>query len=154
MARTKRDHGQYALDEGLVETREPGFDRPVFRRPGFNGTLPFGRVEKTLSMQTRKNREMRGLTREQLASMLGLSTQVFRRYEVAASKLHVTRLVHLCEILDVSPVAIIAQAAPHLFGETAEEARMRAEALSAIEELPENLLSLLLPLLREMRARK
>jgi ribosome-binding protein aMBF1 (putative translation factor) len=78
-------------------------------------------MEKTLSQQRAKSREMRGLTREQLAAMLGLSTQVFRRCEVAVSKMHVTRLVHLCEFLDVSPVAMIYQAAPHLFGKSPEK---------------------------------
>ncbi len=48
----------------------------MFRRPGFNGVVSFGEMEKTLSKPTPKSREMRGLAREQLAAMVGLSTRV------------------------------------------------------------------------------
>ncbi|RWK58570.1 hypothetical protein [Mesorhizobium sp.] len=78
MAKTSKDHRQYAVDKGLVEEQEPGFERPVFRRPGFNRILSLDEMEKTLSQQTRKSREMRGLTREQLAAMLGLSAPSVR----------------------------------------------------------------------------
>ncbi|CAH2398865.1 hypothetical protein MES4922_20331 [Mesorhizobium ventifaucium] len=36
--------------------------------------------------------------------MLGLSMQVYGRYERAFSKLHVTRMIHLCEILGFMPM--------------------------------------------------
>jgi hypothetical protein len=85
--------------------------------------------------------------------MIGLSTQVFGRYEKAISKMHVTRLIHLCEILDASPVEMIHAAAPHLFGKTEEEARIRAEALSTVQKLPEDLLVLLLPLHKALCSR-
>ena len=52
-------------------------------------------MEEVLSAQTRARRERRGLTRETLALMLGLSTPVWR-YEVAFSNMHLTRLIHLC----------------------------------------------------------
>ncbi|MEI9425866.1 helix-turn-helix transcriptional regulator [Mesorhizobium sp. Cs1299R1N1] len=151
MAKAKKYQGHDVVSEGLVETQEPGFDKPVFRRPGFNGVLSFDAMEKALSEQTRASREMRGLTRENLASVLGLSTQVFRRYEVAFSKMHVTRLIHICEILDVSPFAMIVQAAPHLFGKTPQEAETRAQAIAALEQLPENSVALLLPLLQALQ---
>ncbi|WP_210212374.1 helix-turn-helix transcriptional regulator, partial [Mesorhizobium sp. M4B.F.Ca.ET.049.02.1.2] len=104
-----------------------------------------------MSAQTRACRERRGLTHENLALMLGLSTQVFRRYEVAFSKMHVTRLIHLCEILGASPIAMIAETAPHLFGKTRLEAETRAQALAALEQLPEAMVALLLPLLQTLQ---
>ncbi|RWE18834.1 MAG: hypothetical protein EOS41_31230 [Mesorhizobium sp.] len=79
MARAKKGPDRHVIAQGLVETREAGFDRPVFRRPGFG----------VLSAHIRARRERRGPTCETLALMLGLSTQVFRRYEVAFSKMHV-----------------------------------------------------------------
>lgn len=73
--------------------------------------------------------------REQHAAMVGLSTQVFGRYEKAISKMHVTRLIHLCEILDASPVDMIYAAAPHLFGDTQDEAAIRATAMRDLFKL-------------------
>lgn len=39
--------------------------------------------------------------------MIGLSTQVFGRHEKAISKIQVTRLIHLCEVLNASPIDMI-----------------------------------------------
>ncbi|MER8458309.1 helix-turn-helix domain-containing protein [Mesorhizobium sp. M1300] len=85
MARTKKDHSQNALDQGRIETDEPGFERPVFRR--LSTELCLSMKWKRRSASKRASREMHGLTREQLAAMLGLSTQVFRHYEVAVSRM-------------------------------------------------------------------
>ncbi|WP_095204594.1 helix-turn-helix transcriptional regulator [Mesorhizobium carmichaelinearum] len=153
MARKSRNDIDYVVKRGLVETRDAEIDRPILRKPGFAGMPSFGDMEDCLSREMRAKRAERKLTREQLAAMIGLSTQVFGRYEKAISKMHVTRLIHICEVLDASPVDMIFQAAPHLFGKSDEEARTRAEALSAIQSLPKNLLVLLLPLLNELRSR-
>lgn len=48
-------------------------------------------MESALSPAMRAKRSERKLTREQLATMVGLSAQVFGRYEKAISKMHVTR---------------------------------------------------------------
>lgn len=94
MARAKKGPDRYVVAEGLIETREAGFDRPVFRRPGFDGLVNFDRME-WYSAQIRARRERGGLTRETLALMLRLSTQTWR-YEVAFSNMHLTPLIHLC----------------------------------------------------------
>ncbi|MEO5756546.1 MAG: helix-turn-helix transcriptional regulator, partial [Mesorhizobium sp.] len=113
-----------AYDEktGLVATTDPEIDKPVFRRPGFNGIDKLGEMDERISAFLRKARDDTGLTREEVARYLGLSTQVFGRYEKAISKLHVTRLVHLSEILGFHPMELVYAAAPHLFGKTPEEA--------------------------------
>lgn len=48
------------------------------------------------------------------------------------SRLTVGRLIHLCEILGAPPEEIIAPAAPHLWGETENEADL---LLAAVEKL-------------------
>nr|WP_292122746.1 helix-turn-helix transcriptional regulator [Mesorhizobium sp.] len=48
--------------------------------------------------------------------MLGLSDQVYNRYENAVSWLTVGRLLHICEVLSISPVEILYPVAPHLWG--------------------------------------
>ncbi|TIO81681.1 MAG: helix-turn-helix transcriptional regulator [Mesorhizobium sp.] len=54
--------------------------------------------------------------RSKLAPMLGLSDQVYNRYENAVSWLTVGRLLHICEVLSISPVEILYPVAPHLWG--------------------------------------
>ena len=53
-----------------------------------------------------------------------------------AARLTVTRLIHLAEILEFSPIELIYAAAPHLFGDTKEEARDKKELVLRILDMP------------------
>ena len=67
-----------------------------------------------------------------MARYFGLSTQVFGRYEKAISKLHVTRLVHLSEVLGFHPMELVYAAAPHLFGKTGSRRLTGSSVSSAL----------------------
>ena len=142
----------YEQEAGLVETTDPEIDKPVFRRPGFSGIDLLGEMDKRISAFVRKARHERNLTREEVARFLGLSTQVFGRYEKAISKLHVTRLVHLSEILGFHPMELVYAAAPHLFGKTQEEAADQIKLAKLIWTLPPSTISTLVRLVDEMHA--
>lgn len=142
----------YAKTTGLVETTDPEIDKPIFRRPGYNGIDAFGEMDRRISAFLRKERDDTGLTREEVARFLGLSTQVFGRYEKAISKLHVTRLVHLSEVLGFHPMELLYAAAPHLFGKTAEEADDQMKLAKLIWTLPPSTVSTLVRLVDEMHA--
>lgn len=137
------DFDGYRLKRGLVETNEPDFERSLWRKPGFDGVVSLDDMDKALSDFLAATRRKAGLNREQLAELLGISGQVYGRYERADSKLNVTRLVHLSEILGFAPIDMIYAAAPHLFGKTTKEAanrialmrlmlRMRPEAVDSL----------------------
>jgi transcriptional regulator with XRE-family HTH domain len=117
-----KDIDAYRAKRGLVETTDPEIDRPLSRKTGFDGVVSFGDMDTVISEFLRDARKAQGLTREGLAELLGLSGQVYGRYERAFSKMHVTRLIHLSELLGFKPMEMIYAAAPHLFGETEEEA--------------------------------
>ncbi|MDX8449374.1 helix-turn-helix transcriptional regulator [Mesorhizobium captivum] len=136
----------YRAARGLVETSEPDFERPLWRKPGFNGVVSLDEMDKALSEFLASTRRQKGLNREQLAELLGISGQVYGRYERSESKLNVTRLVHLCEIFGLAPIEMIYAAAPHLFGKSSNEAanrmalmrlvsRMRPEAIASLRSL-------------------
>lgn len=144
--------GAYEESIGLVETVDPEIDKPIFRRPGFNGIDKLGEMDERISVFLRKVRDDTGLTREEVARYLGLSTQVFGRYEKAISKLHVTRLVHLSEVLGFHPMELIYAAAPHLFGKTPEEAADQIALAKLIWTLPHSTVSTLVKLVDEMHA--
>jgi len=121
---------------GLVETRDSEDGNPIFRRPGFEGVTELSAMDERIGEALREVRERQALSRPDLAPLLGLTTQVYGRYERGEAKMHVTRLVHLSELLDFSPFEIICAAAPHLWGDTKEEAEIRFKLMSHIEKLP------------------
>ncbi|TCQ71320.1 hypothetical protein EDF68_1272 [Ochrobactrum sp. BH3] len=81
---------------------------------------------------------------------MGLSTPVYGRYERAFSKLHVTRMIHICEVLGLMPIYILYEAAPDLWGDNEEEARDRVELAKLVADLPHNTTRDLLSLVKKM----
>jgi transcriptional regulator with XRE-family HTH domain len=126
----------YIKRRGLIETSDPEIDNPIFRLEGHEGTPALGDMDNRIGEALRVARERQGLTRPDLSPLLGLTTQVYGRYERGEAKLHVTRLVHLCEILGFSPLELIFAAAPHLWGDAQEEAETRYRLMRHIEQLP------------------
>lgn len=140
----------YNSAKGLVETTDPEIDKPIYRRPGFDGITPLGGMDEKIAAFTRKAREDEGLTRAELAPLLGLSVPVYGRYERAFSKMHVTRMIHLCEILGFMPLEMIFEAAPHLLGRTPEEAADHLELAKLVLALPHDTTRDLLALVKRM----
>ncbi|ABS17287.1 helix-turn-helix transcriptional regulator (plasmid) [Brucella anthropi] len=109
---------------GLEQVDDPQIQKPIYRKVSFGPMALTGEIEELISSQIRELREIREMPRTVLAPLLGLHHQVLSRYEKATSKLTVARLIHLCEVLDTSPMELLYPVAPHLFGETAQEAEM------------------------------
>lgn len=126
----------YIESAGLVEVRDPEIDSPIYRREGFEGITELGEMDKKLGEALRVARDAQSLTRPDLVPLVGLTPQVYGRYERGEAKMHVTRLVHLSELLDFSPLDLIFAAAPHLWGASAEEADIRHRLMKHIEALP------------------
>ena len=145
-----KDVGAYIEKRGLVETTDAEIEKPIYRKPGFDGIASFGEMEEVFSNLVRAKRDEHNLNRAQLAMMLGLSEQVFARYERAISKMHVTRLIHLSEILGFSPLEMIHAAAPHLFGATRQEADEKMKLIDRMLRMPAPTTSALLTLVEEL----
>lgn len=139
-----RDIDAYRAKQGLSETSDPEIDRPLSRKPGFNGIRSLADMDTAISEFLRDARKQQDLTREELAQLLGLSGQVYGRYERAFSKMHVTRMIHLSELLGFKPIEMIYAAAPHLFGDTENESRNRIALMRLMSKMrPEAVESLL-----------
>lgn len=136
---------------GLVEITDPEFDRPVFRQPGFDGTLTAKEMDEKISAWLKKTREAKGISRADLAHLLGLSVSVYGRYERGSeARLSIPRLIHLCEIMGFMPLDVIFDTAPHLWGKTLEEAEDRLTLMKLVEQLPQDTMRDLIRLLRRM----
>ena len=140
----------FANEHSLEKTNDPEIDKPVFRRPGFNGISTFEEIDQRLAKFLREAREQAGLKQADFAPLMGLSTPVYGRYERAFSKLHVTRMIHICEVLGLMPIDMLYEAAPHLWGDNEEEARDRVELAKLVADLPHNTTRDLLSLVKKM----
>ncbi|UCI10685.1 helix-turn-helix domain-containing protein [Mesorhizobium sp. B1-1-8] len=131
-----KDVHKYIAEHGLVETEDAESEKPVYRKPGFEGIRSFGEMELAFSHFIRERRDERRLNRAQMGTMVGLHETIFARYERAFSKLHATRLIHICEILDCSPIEMIHAAAPHFFGESRKEADDKLKLILRVLDMP------------------
>lgn len=131
-----RDLIKYKSSKGLVETTDDEVEKPFYRRPGFEGIVSFKNMDEKLAAYLRDTREEKNLSQADFASIVGLSTAVYGRYERAFSRMTVTRMIHLCELLGFMPIDMIYAAAPHLYGRTPEEAKDHLELSHLIRGLP------------------
>ncbi|MEK1894609.1 MAG: helix-turn-helix transcriptional regulator [Rhizobium sp.] len=141
---------KYVEDKRLVETTDPEIDKAIYRCPGFEGSPELGELDRRISEALREARDRTGLTRAEVAPFLGLHEQVYGRYERNETKMHVTRLIHLSEVLDFSPIDFIMAAAPYRFGKTPAEAAMRRKLIKVVESLPADAVESLLALVEAM----
>jgi transcriptional regulator with XRE-family HTH domain len=132
---------------GLVKTVDPENEKPVYRRQIPEGISTFEELDAKLGDMLRKSRKASDLSRADLATLVGLSEQVYGRYERSSSKMLVSRLIHLSEILGVSPLGMLYATAPHLWGKNPEEAETRFRMMKLLEELPPETMSSVVKLL-------
>lgn len=144
------DLSSYKNARGLIETNDPELERPVCRKPGFDGIQTSKEMDEKISSFLKDMRESKNLSRAELAQMLGLSVSVYGRYERAESRMTVPRLIHLCELMGFMPIDMIFEAAPHLWGKTPEEAEERRTLTRLIELLPPDATRDLIRLLKRM----
>ncbi|ARO32545.1 helix-turn-helix domain-containing protein (plasmid) [Rhizobium etli] len=131
---------QWINELGLKQVDDPGIDKPVYRKP-FDGRIALSaELEKLISISLREARDKRRLPRSKLAPLLGISEQVYGRYETRVSRLTVSRLIHVCEVLDATPEEIIAPAAPHLWGETETKAMLLLATIVKLRSFDEEIL--------------
>ncbi|RWQ31354.1 MAG: XRE family transcriptional regulator [Mesorhizobium sp.] len=110
-------------------------------------------TEKEISASLRRVRDKRKIPRSKFAPMLGLSEPVYVRYERAVSKLTVGRLLHICELLDVSPLEILFPAAPHLWGDNQAEAEQRNAIIERLEDFDELTLTAINDFLQHLKTK-
>ena len=145
-----KDVQTYIDRHGLVETTDSEVDKPIWRRPGFNGVRSLLEMEEELSRFLRERRDALNLNREQVGMMVGLHHEIYARHERAGAKLRVARLLHLAELLDFSPVEAVYAAAPHLFGDSREEAEVKMKLIMRMLDLPSSTAQHLLMMIEEL----
>lgn len=139
---------------GLELVNDPQIQKQVYRRVNFGPTVFSSEIEESISAQLREQREKFEMTRTVLAPLLGLHHQVLSRYENATSKLTVGRLIHICEILRISPLNMLYPVAPYLFGETQPEAELKKSIMDKLHELDEPTLVAIVNFIQHLKTKK
>ena len=145
-----KDVQTYIDRHGLVETTDSEVDKPIYRKPGFNGVRSLLEMEEELSRYLRERRDRQNLNREQVGMMVGLHHEIYARHERAGAKLRVTRLLHLAELLDFSPIEALYAAAPQIFGDTEQEAEVKLKLMMRMLDLPASTAQHLLMMIEEL----
>ncbi|WP_165823570.1 helix-turn-helix domain-containing protein [Metarhizobium album] len=139
----------YIDENGLVQTSDPEVEKPIYRRPGFE-TPEFSELDQRMADELRAARDKAGLTHADVAPLLGLHPIVYGRYERSETKMHVTRLIHLSELLGFSPIDLIMAAAPYRWGKTPAEAESRRKLIKVVESLPADAVESMLTMIDAM----
>ncbi|RWO04334.1 MAG: XRE family transcriptional regulator [Mesorhizobium sp.] len=139
---------------GLQQIDDPQIDKPVYRKTSFGELELSAEIEKKISTSLRNARDRRKIPRSKLAPMLGLSDQVYNRYENAVSRLTVGRLLHICEVLNISPVEILYPVAPHLWGEDQAEAETRMAIVEKLANFDGPTLQAILSFLHHLKTKE
>jgi transcriptional regulator with XRE-family HTH domain len=145
-----KDVQTYIDKHGLVETNDSEVDKPIYRKPGFDGVRGLLEMEEEISRYLRERRDAQNLNREQVGMMVGLHHEIYARHERAGAKLRVTRLLHLAELLDFSPIEALYAAAPHLFGDSEQEAEVKLKLMMRMLDLPASTAQHLLMMIEEL----
>jgi len=145
-----KDVQTYIDKHGLVETNDSEVDKPIWRKPGFGGVRSLLEMEEEISRYLRERRDALNLNREQVGMMVGLHHEIYARHERAGAKLRATRLIHLAELLDFSPIEALYAAAPHLFGEDEQEANVKLKLILRMLDLPASTAQHLLMMIEEL----
>lgn len=144
---------KYASERGLVPTTEPDYERngkKVFRAEGFEGIVPLAEIKERIAEVLKYQRDRNDLSQVELAALLGITAQVWGRYERAVSSLEVNRLIVLCEQLNFNPLEMLAHTSPHLFGNSHESAQTRIEIIRLIGGLPDDICLSLLDMVKQI----
>jgi transcriptional regulator with XRE-family HTH domain len=138
---------KHVEENAIVAVSDPETGDSICRRSGFEGIVPLNEIEKRIGDALRQAREKTGLIHADVATMLDLHPQVYGRYERGESRLTVTRLVQLSELLDFSPLDIVLAAAPHRLGDTQAASDQRRQLIKTIETMPDGVISAVLSLI-------
>ncbi len=117
---------------------------------GLTAFLQLDELDRRISEALKRSSRGHRPTMAEVAPFLGLHNQVYGRYERNETPMQVSRLIHLSEVLDFSPIDLIMAAAPYRLGKTQSEADKRRKLIKVVESLPLDAVESLLVLIEAM----
>eukprot|EP01035_Chromulina_nebulosa_P044098 gene44098-59710_t len=116
----------------LVPFIEPEDGSKNYRANGFGEVKSYRELNEAIGAYFEKERKAQKLSQATIGELLGTPGHVYQRYEKGNTRFTVARAIHLLELLDLAPIDYVYAAAPHLFGKTQQEAKLRKELIDRI----------------------
>lgn len=136
---------------GLRQVLDPALEKPTFRKPHRGTVLLADELESRIGDSLRAHRAKHKLSIQKVAKLLGISVSVYLRYERGRSRLTVSRLIQICEVLGTHPEDMLGYAVPQLFSETEEHALQVRLTIKELRKLDVKTLETFRNLMKEIR---
>ncbi|MCJ7996868.1 helix-turn-helix transcriptional regulator [Rhizobium cremeum] len=88
---------------GLERVDDPNKDHPVYRKRLDGKIIDLRQLDLLVAQRLRDLRTDRQLAQAKVAMLLGVKEATYARYENASSLMTVGRLLHVFEVLDITP---------------------------------------------------
>ncbi|NSY51556.1 helix-turn-helix domain-containing protein [Agrobacterium tumefaciens] len=88
---------------GLERVDDPNKDHPVYRKRLDGKIIDLKELDLLVAQRLRDLRTDRQIAQAKVATLLGVKEATYSRYENASSLMTVGRLIHVFEVLDITP---------------------------------------------------
>jgi transcriptional regulator with XRE-family HTH domain len=93
-------------------------------------------IETLIALRLKHLRRSRKISRLKIAELLKITTQTVGRYERREHSMTIGTMIKFCEILKFSPLDLLVDTAPHIWGSTEHEASVNRDIMRMICEAP------------------
>lgn len=94
---------QWVSDLGLERVDDPSKDHPIYRKRLGGTIIDLKELDLLVAQRLRHLRTDRQIAQAKVAMLLGVKEATYARYENASSLMTVGRLLHIFEVLDITP---------------------------------------------------
>lgn len=94
---------QWVSDLRLERVDDPSKDHPIYRKRLGGKIIDLKELDLLVAQRLRELRTGRQIAQAKVAMLLGVKEATYARYENASSLMTVGRLLHLFEVLDLTP---------------------------------------------------
>jgi transcriptional regulator with XRE-family HTH domain len=144
---------------GLERVDDPNKDHPVYRKRLDGKIIDLRQLDLLVAQRLRDLRTDRQLAQAKVAMLLGMKEATYARYENASSLMTVGRLLHVFEVLDVTPEEffdpLVNEQPSHSKAESREALRdqLMEETVDHLQKLDETALKMVHDLVLAMEPR-
>ncbi|MCO5734764.1 helix-turn-helix transcriptional regulator [Agrobacterium tumefaciens] len=150
---------QWVSDLGLERVDDPSRDHSIYRKRLDGKIIDLKELDLLVARRLRDLRTDRQLAQAKVATLLGVKEATYARYENASSLMTVGRLLHVFEVLDITPEEFfdpfIKERPPQSEGNSqeAERNKLMEETVGHLQKLDETALKMVHDLVLAMEPR-
>lgn len=150
---------QWVSDLGLERVDDPSRDHSIYRKRLDGKIIDLKELDLLVARRLRHLRTDRQIAQAKVATLLGVKEATYARYENASSLMTVGRLLHVFEVLDITPEEFfdpfIKERPPQSEGNSqeAERNKLMGETVDHLQKLDDTTLKMVHDLVIAMEPR-